>query len=97
MPKHDVRNHSVLPLRIQKGDDFQPGAPLVKLPDAERGKTGIPVPLIRIQPASGNGITAPIIHFDNVDCFFDPFGQQAILSHIPRSDPTQGTFQTTLF
>ena len=48
MAKHNMRNHSVLPLRIKQRHDFQPGTPFIEVPYAKGSETRIPVPLIGV-------------------------------------------------
>ena len=77
--------HSIIPLRIKKHHNLKPGAPFIEMPDAKRGKSGIPVPLIGIQPISRHSIAAAIVHLDNPDSFFDSSGHIHLLFTDPVS------------
>jgi len=65
LPKDDVWEEPVRPLRAEEGLELGPGAIPVEAIEAERYECRIPVPLERIHPAVGHGVTATVVILEN--------------------------------
>ncbi len=66
LPEDDMGDEAVLPLRLEQGLNFFPGAITIKGIEAQGDESGIPVPLKRIDAAIWDGIAPTIIPEQNI-------------------------------